>query len=168
MPAKQPDMFHSDHVFLRVTSAGLIVLGLSALVITLVARLAGLGQGPLDLLPIFGGYDVFRRDLATINLPLALLILGIGLRLYTPFGWITSTVLLAGMMLGFSLLAWRLGQEVPSYYELAAAHPSQALEHPVLESIAVNIGLTMFCLVFFVYLWLPKVRRLFWATRKRG
>lgn len=162
MAAKTPDMFHSDHVFLRVASGTLAILGGISLLFILGCRLLGAEGCQLDWVPLFGGFDVFRRDLASINLPLAMLILGIGLRLYTPFGWTTSALLLLLLCTGFCLLAWRLSQELDTYWAMAAAQPEQAIEHPVMESIAVNLGLALFCLIFFIYLWLPKVRKLFW------
>ena len=163
MSTETPDIFSSDQIFIRVASGILIGLGLGSLLVILVLRLVGAEALEIDWVTIFGGFEIFRRDLAAINLPLAMLILGIGLRLHTPFGWFTCLILLFGLLAGFSLLAWRLSRELESYWTMVAQDPNLAASHPLLESIAVNIGLAILAFSFLIYLFLPSVRKIFWS-----
>lgn len=162
MAAKQPDMFSSDPHFVMAVSGFLLVSGGGMLIFVLLCRLIGLDVCSLDWIPLFGGFDVFREDLAAINLPLAMLILGIGLRLFTPFGWITCTVLLGILTTGFCILAYRLSQELDAYWQSAIEQPSLVQDHPLVESIITNLGLALLSLLLTIYLLSPNVRRLFW------
>lgn len=46
----------------------------------------------------------FPRDIASINLPLALLVIGLGIRLYSPYGWWVITILLMVLLTFFGFL----------------------------------------------------------------
>jgi len=168
MTAQEPDMFSSDLVFLRVVSGTLIAVGAGGLLVVFGGQLLGLDWTTWDWVPMFGGYDIYRRELAAINLPLAMLILGIGLRLYTPFGWATCMVLLVLLLAGFGLLSWRLSHELGGYWQMVAETPEVARQYPLVESIAVNLSLAVLVLAFIIYLLLPQVRRLFWQSSSIG
>lgn len=164
MHPQESDMFASDQRFVAVASSFLLILGGGLLALVLLCRLVGWDLYANDWIPLFGGFDVFREDLAAINLPLAMVILGIGLRLYTPFGWLTCVGLLTLLTVGFSALTWRLRQELDTYWQQAAQQPDLVRDHPLLESIAVNLGLAFLCALLWVYLWFPRVRRMFWRS----
>ncbi|MEO1451932.1 MAG: hypothetical protein AAFV07_20545, partial [Bacteroidota bacterium] len=117
----------------------------------------------LDWIPIFGGYEIFRQDLAAINIPLAMIILAIGLRLFTGFGWATCMVLL---MLGtgiFSGLAYWLGTaQLRPYLALVEANQIFAGDYPVMESMAVDVLLAALCFGMALFLMQGRVRQLYW------
>jgi hypothetical protein len=165
MHAQEPDIFSSDQRFVAATSGFLLLVGGVMLGLVLLWRLFGWELYANDWVPLFGGFDLFREDLAAINLPLAMIILGVGLRLYTPFGWLTCVMLLSLLCVGFSALAWRLRQELEAYWQQAIQQPQLAQEHPLFESIATNIGLAFLCALLLTYLWFPRVRSMFWPKR---
>jgi len=166
MHAREPDMFSSDQRFVAAASGFLLILGGSMLAIVLICRIFDWEIYANQWIPLFGGFDVFREDLAAINLPLAMVILGIGLRLHTLFGWLTCVGLLTLLTAGFTALAVRLRQELEAYWQQATTQPNLASEHPVLESITVNIGLAILCLLLLVYLLIPRVRRMYFSRNQ--
>lgn len=166
MGVRGTDIFSSDQRFLAATSTFMIAIGLGGLLLVLLCRVVGMGVCNLDWVPLFGGYDEFRADLAAINLPLALLIMGIGLRLYTPFGWITCQLLLLLLGTGFSLLAWHLNGRLASYWQEVETQAYSGGQHPVIESIVVNTALAILAIVLFLYLLLPGPRKLFWIRKE--
>lgn len=163
----QPDVFDSDNRFLAVVSALLLIGGVVALLVSLICKVMGLGYCLLDWIPMMGGYDIFRRDLAAINIPLAMIILSIGLRLFTGFGWTTCMILL---LLGtgvFSGLAYWLGtQQLGAYLALIEANQIFAGDYPVMESFAIDALLAILCLGMAVFLMQGKIRRLYWHKDK--
>jgi len=166
MGVQGTDIFSSDQQFLAATSTFAIIVGLLGLTLVLGCKVLGLAICDLDWVPLFGGFDVFRTDLAAINLPLALLIMGVGLRLYTPFGWITCQILLLLLGTGFTLLAWQLNAELSTYWQQVAEQPLLAERHPVVESIVVNTCFALLSALLFIYLLLPGPRKLFWTKEE--
>lgn len=162
MEDQTPDIFESDKAFIEVSSRVLLILGLSVLLLVLACKLLNLGICHLRWVPLFGGFDVFREDLAAVNLPLAMVIIGVGLRLYTGFGWSTCIILLWVLTGLFSFMTYWLTTQLDAYYAQIAAEQISAADYPILESIAVNCGLALLCLFAIFYLMLPSVRRLYW------
>lgn len=165
MAAKSTDIFESDEAFLETASVVLLVLGISALVFVLLCKGFHWGFCDLKWVPLFGGFDLFRADLAAINLPLALLILGIGLRLQTGFGWSTCVILLWALASIFSFMAYWLWGQLGEYYQQLEGQQIVAKDYPIVESIAVNVGFSILSLLGIIYLMLPSVRKLYWKRR---
>jgi hypothetical protein len=156
-------MFSSDQRFVAAASGFLLVIGGGMLGVVLICRIFDWPIYANHWIPLFGGFDVFREDLAAINLPLAMVIIGIGLRLHTLFGWLTCVGLLTLLTAGFTALAVRLRQELEAYWQQTTTQPHLASEHPVLESIAVNIGLAILCFLLLLYLIMPRVRGMYFS-----
>ncbi|GAB4420726.1 MAG: hypothetical protein OHK0039_34660 [Bacteroidia bacterium] len=166
MEERKPDIFESDQAFIRFVSTLLLLLGSASLVLVLLCKVFHWGLCEVRWVPLFGGYDIFSEDLAAINLPLAILIIGIGLRLPTGFGWSTCVVLLWILMSLFGFISYWLSTELSDYYARIADNQLFAADYPILESIAVNAGLAILCFLGLIYLLQPPVRRLYWGKKQ--
>lgn len=161
-----PDVFDSDSRFLAVVSALLLLGGVVALLISLICKALGYGFCLLDWVPLFGGYEIFRADLAAINIPLAMIILSIGLRLHTVFGWITCLLLLTlGTGIFSGLAYWLWTRQLSPYRALVETNQIFAGDYPVMESLALDSLLAMLCLGMALFLLQGKVRRLYQPSR---
>jgi hypothetical protein len=154
-------MFSSDQRFVAAASGFLLIVGGGMLAVVLICRIFDWEIYASNWIPLFGGFDVFREDLAAINLPLAMVILGIGLRLNTLFGWLTCVGLLSLLTVGFTALAIRLRQELEAYWQQATAQPALVGDHPVIESVVVNFSLAFLCALLLLYLLIPRVRQMY-------
>ena len=157
--AHKGDIFSSNELFIHRASFTAIIVGALGLLGTLACKFAGWGICDQNLVPIFGGFDVFREELARIYLPLALLILGIGLRLYSRFGGLTCSALLLFMGIGFSYFAFLLWRQYPMLLEMSSMR-----NHPVAESILVDFCLALLSWGGFLFMMIPSVRRLYFYS----
>ncbi|RMG59807.1 MAG: hypothetical protein D6722_21745 [Bacteroidetes bacterium] len=165
MEPARVDIFDSDQAFIQAASRVLLLVGGIVLSLVLLCKVFGLGLCDLQWVPIFGGFDVFREDLAAVNLPLAMIIIGVGLRLHSGFGWSTCIILLWVLASLFGFMCFWLYGQLDLYYFQVAGKQIQAADYPILESIAVNAGLAILCLLAIIYLMLPSVRRLYWQPK---
>lgn len=162
MEDQQLDIFESDIQFIEFSSSVLLGIGLVMLPIGLGCKIFEWGLCDLQLLPLFGGETRFRSDLSAINLPLAMLILGIASRMYTRFGWIICNMLLVLLTGFFGFMAYFLRS---SWAErIAMSGPSELPQGGSLyiESMILNGALAIFCLAGLIFLWMPSVRKLYW------
>jgi len=159
------DIFESDEAFIRFASSVALIMGGLVLLGVLLCKLLGWNLCLLDWVPVLGGLDIFRGELLAINFPLALLILGIGMRLFTGFGWTTCVLLLWVLLGGFLAMAYVLNSYRDWYFEQIANEQIYAADYPLLESIVVNLSLALFCLLAIWYLMHPAVRKLYWNSR---
>lgn len=166
MEDQSRDIFESDQAFIEVASIVLLVVGLISLTFVLLCKFFGWGVCDLKWVPLFGGFNLGRADLLAINLPLALLILGIGIRLYTGFGWTTSLLLLLILSISFGSIAWKLISSYGEYTERINANEILPQDYPIVESIAVNLVFGTVCLLGIVFLSLPSVRKIYWRPTK--
>lgn len=157
-------IFESDRVFIGWTSIILLVLGLTSLILVLSCRMFDFSSDLCSAtwVPLFGGFQIFSNDLASVNLPLAMLILGIGLRLPTGFGWATCMVILALLTFLFTFMGIWLFRRLDDYYESIASNQIFPQDHPVIEGIVMNAGLGILCFLGMVYLLMPTVRNMYW------
>ncbi|MEM7656396.1 MAG: hypothetical protein AAF399_09730 [Bacteroidota bacterium] len=156
------DIFDSDQLFIGWASFLLLLCGLLGMTVMLLCRLTNLGICESTWIPLFGGFQVFRTELATVNLPLALIILGIGLRLPTGFGWTTCVLLLSVLGGLFGFLSYWLWRQYAVFQSQVAENQILPQDYPIFESMAVNIGFAILCLAGVWYLFLPNVRRMYW------
>ena len=160
----KPDIFNSNELFIQRASMMAIVVGIMGLAGTFGCRFFGWGICEQNLVPIFGDFDGFREELARINLPLALVILGIGLRLYSRFGWLTCSALLLFMGLGFTYISYLMWAKYFEFSRVLAQTTFNQVPHAILESIFVDTILALLCWGGFVFLMTPSVRRLYLYT----
>ncbi len=156
MEKNNSDIFASDVAFLSFGGAMLTGIGLVMLILSLICTLGGGGTlCNLQLIPfprLSGELNLLNQDFISINLPLGMLIVGIGLQLFTRLGWTVSLVILVifALIFGMALFAhqaeWRqMGME---YIYIQAA---------ILQScFLLLIAGTIF------YLLSPQVRKLYW------
>ncbi|MEZ4774681.1 MAG: hypothetical protein R3D00_15960 [Bacteroidia bacterium] len=157
------DIFESDHAFIEVMSTALLLTGIVSLLFVLMCKVLHWNVCDLKWIPLFGGFELGRADLLAINLPLALLILGIGLRLYTGFGWATCLILLTILAGSFSAIAWKLVGSWDEYTRKVMEREILPQDYPLLESIVVNIVFAIVCFLGVTFLLLPSVRKIYWG-----
>jgi hypothetical protein len=165
MADQSPDIFESDQAFVGVVSTILLVTGVFSLAMILFCKVFAWGFCDMKWIPLFGGFDLGRSDLLAINLPLAMLILGIGLRLYTVFGWATCLILLWILAGSFSAIAWKLYQNLDELALRIAQNEINPENYPITESIIVNISFGILCVLGIFYLLTPSVRKLYWKSK---
>ncbi|MDX2250405.1 MAG: hypothetical protein SF052_26725 [Bacteroidia bacterium] len=165
MEDQSQDIFESDHAFIEVVSTVLLAIGIFSLSFVLLCKAFLWNICDLKWVPLFGGFELGRADLLAINLPLALLILGIGLRLYTGFGWVTCLTLMTILMGSFSAIAWKLIENWDEYARKVMEKEILPQDYPILESIVVNIAFAIVCFLGVSYLLMPSVRRIYWGKK---
>ncbi|MCB0847116.1 MAG: hypothetical protein KDE26_27885 [Bacteroidetes bacterium] len=165
MEDQSPDIFESDQAFVGVVSTILLAIGLFSLTLVLLCKAFQWGFCDLEWVPLFGGFELGRADLLAINLPLAMLILGIGLRLNTAFGWATCLILLWILTGSFGAIAWKLYQNLDEFHLRVVENEILPQNYPIVESITVNIGFAILCVLGIIYLLTPSVRKLYWKPK---
>lgn len=115
----------ADLIFLQQISATAIVLGTFFLILGLSCKIVDWGYCGLDLFPVLGGDNRFSGDITAINLPMALMVLGAGIRLRSVYGWWVVTALLMlllvffGFFLAFHEQYWPMQETGPGIWEKA-------------------------------------------------
>lgn len=159
-------IFRSDREFILFFANILLFGGFFSLFVALFCRILHLEICRELLVPMFGGFDVIRHELALFNLPLAMIIIGIGLRLFSPFGWFTCLALGSVLALSFGYLAFLLGNNLDIFVGRVAQNTFSFSEHPVIESMFVNGLLALICSLFVIYLALNSTRSLYFIDKK--
>ena len=162
METKPTDIFESDQLFIGWASLTLLVIGMLGLASMLFCKLTTFGWCDSTWIPLFGGFQIFQNELATVNLPLAMIILGIGLRLPTGFGWTTCVLLLTLLCTLFGFLSYWLLSKLDSYQAKIASNEILPQDYPILESIVVDVFFVGLCVLGLIYLSQTSVRRLYW------
>lgn len=149
------DIFASDVAFLSFGGAMLSGIGLVMLVVSLVCRLRGGNLCELDLVSfprLSGEMHMLNQDFISINLPLGMLIIGIGIQLFTRLGWVVSMAILIIFALIFGMAMY--------------AHQSDLLimgrDYIYIESAILHFCFLMLTLASLFYLLSPQVRKLYW------
>ncbi|MEO0897048.1 MAG: hypothetical protein AAFY71_11655 [Bacteroidota bacterium] len=155
------DFFESDRQFVLTLSTYLLVGGLIVLLVSLIGRFLLPAVFDGNFLPVFGGFQVFRKELTMFNLPMAMMILGIGLRLFTFFGWLTCVVISTILSIGFGYLAFLLYTSLETLIGRANQSSFSFEEYPVIEAISIDVMLALIFAVFLLYMILPSTRKLY-------
>lgn len=153
------DIFSSDMAFISFGAAMLTGIGLVMLVLGISCKLTG-GGGICELELV--GFPRLERELGllspdfiSINLPLGMLIIGIGLQLFTRMGWVVSLIIL--------LFFWML------FGTAIAAHwPNlkfEGFDYVFLQSAILQICFLLLVFGSILYLFSPNVRDIYWKKR---
>ncbi|WNJ18099.1 hypothetical protein [Pontibacter sp. G13] len=144
------DIFSSDTRFIEVSGSIFVFLGGFLLVSAGLCKWFGFSVCAEEWIPIFGG--IFPQpELSTFYMALVLLILGISSRLFSPFGWSTSLVMLwIGLMV--------FGGMAINFSKYTAINPHAGLT----DTIVLDICLSIMCGLSIIYLLLKPVRSLYW------
>lgn len=162
MEARKADIFKSDLLFIEFASSILLGIGIVLFPLGLSCKIFDWSYCDIQLVSLFGGEDKFRADLSAINLPLAMLILGISSRLFTKFGWSICVLLLGFMTSFFSFMVYYLKTRMDFRIVSNTLESVPQGQFSYIESIVVNGSLALLCLLAFIYFCLPATRRLFW------
>jgi|GEM_PF-2952496 len=155
------DIFASNHAFIEFVSTLLVGLGSFALFLTAACYFTDFYFCGLEFLSLFGDLQEGNEVLMSVNLPLTMVVIGVGLRLYSFFGWLVSFLLTSVLCFFFGSLTCILSFSLyKSLLRFEAGGPAVLL-FPNIESIITNAGLGLICLLGAVYLCLPSVRQLY-------
>ncbi|MEM6807429.1 MAG: hypothetical protein AAF696_38880 [Bacteroidota bacterium] len=162
MEEQKADIFQSDLLFIEFASSILLGIGIVLFPLGLSCKIIDWAYCDIHLVSLFGGEDKFKADLSAINLPLAMLILGISARLYTKFGWSICILLLGFLSSFFGFMAYYLNQKLNIRLIENTLDLVPQGQFSYVESIIINGVLAILCFVSLIYFLLPKTRRLFW------
>ena len=101
---QSPELLSKDQRFLEIVSAMMTVFGLIFLFLGLSCKVLDWAYCNLELFPVFGGDFRFPQDITMLNLPMALIVVGIGIRLRSPYGWWVITIILMALLTFFGFL----------------------------------------------------------------
>lgn len=162
MEVRKVDIFKSDLLFIEFASSILLGIGIVLFPLGLSCKIFDWAYCDIQLVSLFGGEDKFKADLSAINLPLAMLILGISSRLFTRFGWSICILLLSFMSGFFTFMVFYLKTRMDFRIVSNTLDSVPQGQFSYIESMVVNGGLAILCLLALVYFVLPATRRLFW------
>lgn len=162
MEVRKADIFKSDLLFIEFASSILLGIGIVLFPLGLSCKIFDWAYCDIQLVSLFGGEDKFKADLSAINLPLAMLILGISSRLFTKFGWSICMLLLSFMTCFFTFMVFYLNTRLNIRMLNNTLDSVPQGQFSYIESMVVNGGLAILCLLAIIYFLLPATRRLFW------
>lgn len=150
------DIFASDVAFLSFGGSMLSGIGLVMLILALVCRFgSGGGLCELDLVPfprLSNELHLLSQDFISINLPLGLLIIGIGVQLFTRWGWIVSITILFIFALIFST----------AIYAHQAEFFAMGRDYIFIKAAILHFCFMLLITSSILYLLSPQVRKLYW------
>ncbi|MDX1905412.1 MAG: hypothetical protein SF053_00145 [Bacteroidia bacterium] len=155
----EPLIIRSDREFIRLLSLVLASSGLAGLLLLMISMLYP-GWPRITLLPVSGAWEG-PPNLSGLNLPLAALILGLGLQLHTRFGWFTSLVLTWILAVFFGVMTWFMWHRCQLIWAHPDTNPATPWMSLAVESLVTDLVLTLICLTGVIYLILPTTRRLY-------
>jgi len=159
-------IFDSERSFVLFLANLMLFVGGFPLAWVLLCRISGASICEGTFVPVFGGIEFIRKELALFNLPLALIILGIGLRVFSVFGWLTCIALGAVLLFSFSYLFYLMNNSLPIFMEQATQNGFSLSGHPIVESMYINAILALISFFFLLYLSLPGTRYLYFQSQK--
>lgn len=161
-----PDIFKSDQAFVATATSFLVGTGLLFLILGVSCEFFSWAYCESEIVPLFGGLGAFRPQFSTIALPMALLILGISIRMYSYFGWMTSLMLLGCLNTLFISLAYVLFDHLTHAQQTLAISSQEAIDMIRIGqfkiSILVNIAFAIICTCGMIFLLLPSIRKMYW------
>ena len=166
MAAQSSDIFESDSLFIEFASSVLLGIGLVMLPLGVSCKIIDWGFCDLQIVPLFAGQSQFRADLSSINLPLAMIILGFAARLYTRFGWTICVLLLGLLTTFFSFMVYYLKLRLDKLYDESPLADSAVGQFSFIESMILNGGFALLCLIAIIYMFLPGVLKLYWRRNQ--
>lgn len=143
----------------------LMWLAMFMLVLGLSCKLFPWGYCQLTILPQMSIISRSGEDFASIGIPLLMLILGLSLQIFRPFGWWVSLGSFAFLFFFFgvqSLGIWRkiiFEKKVLIAQSETSSYPLSILN----ESLISNFFILILCTFAFVYFILPNVKRLYFS-----
>ncbi len=151
--------------FLNVWSGLLQGGGLVLLLFGLSCKLFSWGYCSTEILPLFGRDPRFVDDISLINIPLAMVVLGMGIRVYSPYGWWMVTTLIAvmicffGFLVWFHVISWPFIEIVPGQWEHIPF-----LAHPDADAIATTSLTSLLLVASLLYWFSPDIRQRYVAS----
>jgi hypothetical protein len=101
---------------------------------------------------LHGELHIISREFIAINLPLGMLIIGIGLQLFTRIGWTISLLIL--------LLFWMLlGTALSAHWPYLLG---EGLDYPFIQSALLQLCFLLLIFGSIIYLFSPSVRHIYW------
>lgn len=167
MPHTTPNIFASDRAFIEYAASWLSGIGLVFLLLGVSCQFASWGYCSVRLVPLFGGLGAFRPGFSTLALPMALLVVGLGLRVYSYYGWMFTLMLIGcfnTLFLSLAYILWerlRLAQQSLAITQQAGVSLAQDISH-YKESIFINLSFAILCTFAMIFLCLPSVRKVYW------
>jgi hypothetical protein len=150
------DIFASDVAFLSFGGAMLTGIGMVMVILALVCRLGNGGSlCDLQLVPfprLGSELRLLSQDFISINLPLGMLIIGIGLQLFTRLGWIVSIAILFIFALVFGM----------SVYAHQAELFDMGRDYIYLKAFTLHFCFLLLTMGSIFYLLSSQVRKLYW------
>jgi hypothetical protein len=158
------DIFESDRSFIAFAGSVLAGIGLPMLILGLSCKVFDWGYCHVTIMPLFGGLQEMRPDITNVILPMAMVIIGISVRLYSGFGWLITLFTLVMLNALFVRMGWWLKTHLSDYLLMAAQRDGAGSDFPYIESLVMNFCLAVLTFVAIVYLILPAVRKLYWRV----
>lgn len=159
LPDAPSSINQQDQNFLDIISAILLGAGLVMLLLGLSCKVISWSYCSWQLLPVFGRDIRFPEDITSINLPLAMLVIGLGIRLFSPYGWWIITILLMVLLTFFGFLVVFHLENWP-FIETANGdwHRMSFLKIPHGDALLTSCLCELILLCSFFYWWTPQVR----------
>ncbi len=168
MQHSAPDIFKSDRAFVEYTASWLMGIGLPFLLLGVSCQIAPWIYCQIQLVPLFGGLGAFRPEFSAIAMPMALLILGMSIRMYSYFGWMVSIMLLACLDTLFISLVYVLFEHLTyAQQQVLAATDQEGLFYALSQyrvSIILDAAFAILCTSACIFFFLPGVRKLYWGN----
>lgn len=161
------DQLSPDLRFLETASALLLGVGLVMLVLGLSCKVYQWSYCSWQFVPVFGGDMRFSDDIASINLPLALLVIGLGIKLYSPYGWWVITILLMVLLMLFGfLVAFHFGNW--PYMELNDGSWTRVglSMNPYGDALITSLLCELILVCGFLFWWSPQVRAFYFHNHQ--
>lgn len=156
-----------DHKFLDTVSAILLGVGLVMLILGLSCKVFSWSYCSWQLVPVFGGDIRFPADISAVNLPLALLVIGLGIRLFSSYGWWIITILLMVLLTFFGFLtAFHFGNW--PYIELSDGSWERVafFMNPHGDALVTSFICESLLVCGFLYWWSPQIRAFYFQNNQ--
>ncbi|MDB4286101.1 hypothetical protein N9933_02245 [bacterium] len=152
MKGKDQDIFESDAAFISFGGSMLFGIGLTMLFLGLSCGFFGdWGFCNLNLISFPFIEAFFKPEFISINLPLGMVIIGIGLQLFSKTGWVISVFVMALLLVLFG----------SSSYLLISGVTHQGWDFPYIPQAALNTSISILLILSLVYMVTRQVRELY-------
>lgn len=158
---QEVDIFDSDLAFISFASTLLTAIGLAALLIEGMCLVIPGRLCEMELISLFARLPEFETGMIGFTLPLAALVLGLSLKIYTSFSWwvmlglMSMLSLFFGFMIYFHFTQYRMHE-----FGMSQEMPRDILL-PYVESGLTHLCLMMMCLGGIIYMATKRVRQIY-------